>query len=228
MQISDLDLWIFRTPIAPADSARFESVFEFWAKGWEAVFVEIGRNEPVSSDQLSRQHEILVLFYREKPVAMVCQRFADLSLDSTFRDSYFKTAWSEKEIGELKAAGGTALIGSQIMVDREFRKSTSGLALKHLISFLSIEHAASLGVDVILGAMRVDKGMDKVFYEAGAETLASRRPYFGAEVDLVAFRPNARPVQIPFEFSNHVKTLLARAKRSEPFNFRTSTTRRAA
>ena len=215
MDLKDIELHIFRLPLSLSESKRFEKVYDFWHRSWKDVFKEIGKGDSgLTSDDLTRQHEIMVMFLKDRPIAMVCHRYVDLSSASVYRDSYFDTAWTEKDKFQLRRMGGWACIGNQIVVDPEFRKANCGLKLKHLISFVSLQAVQRWNVDVVIGTMRADRGMHSVFYQAGAETLSQNVPYHGASVDLVCFRPKLKPIVIPKEFQDAVTDMLSRAKES--------------
>lgn len=212
----DLHLQIFRPPVAPVDSAKFEAVYSFWRRMWADAYKEMGKPSLASSDHFTRQHDILAIFYRDQPIASVCHRYADLSCASTYADSYFQYSWTEKETSALKSGGGIGVLGSQITVDPLFRRPMGDLSMKYLTSFLSLYYAHQLNVDVILGMMRVDRGMDRVFYEAGARQLAPRMPYFDVLVDLVAFYPKQEALRLPVEYQDMVESLVKSARVSAP------------
>lgn len=227
-----LNLRIFRLPVDAQDAAAFEDIYRLWHTAWIEASREMAIGSPLVSDALTRQHEVLALYEGDRPIACVCHRYAELRAPSTLADSFFQYPWTEQARAALNDHGqdGWAVLGSQITVDRAYRKSHSASGIKFLISFLSLEHAQRLGVDVILGRMRVDKGMDKVFYQAGAITLDSRVPYHGTEVDLVAFYPKRDPVRIPAEYQVAVSRLLKGKVDSKQIMNPTTTTekRRAA
>lgn len=208
----DLQLKIFSPPCFREFSADFEAVYRLWKALWTESYIEMGKEPLITSDTFTRQHDILALFYKANPIASVCHRYTDLNSDSMYDDSYFKNSWSHLEVNHLKTLTGTAVLGSQISLDKNFRKSTTGIDIKRLISFLSLKYAQSLNVDVILGMMRLDRGMEKVFYEAGAKVLARARQYYSTTVDLVAFYPKKNPITIPDLFQFQVEFLLKNAQ----------------
>ena len=212
MDFHNFHLSIYQTPVAMEYSDAFELVYEFWKKTWRDVFQEIGKPSEIRSDDLTRQHEILVLYHGERPIAMVCHRYVNLGLRSTLEDSYFSSAWTKEDCERVRAIGGFGVIGSQILVDPEYRKSHRQIPTKQLISLLSLEQVQRAKPDLVIGTMRVDKGMNKLFYEAGATSLAKKIPYYGAEVDLVCFFPKINPIKINPEFKDTISSLLNTAK----------------
>jgi len=225
-----LNLRIFRTPPDARDAAAFEDVYRLWHAAWVEASREMAVGSPLVSDALTRQHEVLVLYDGDRPIACVCHRYAELRAPSTLADSFFQYPWTEKAQATLNDHGqdGWAVLGSQITIDRSYRKSHSASGIKFLISFLSLEYAQRSGVDVILGRMRVDKGMDKVFYQAGAVALDSRVPYYDTTIDLVAFYPKHDPVRIPGEYRATIDRLLEGAVDSKQVMNPTATGRKAA
>jgi hypothetical protein len=208
MELRELQLKVFYLPCTFDVSEELESVYRLWKKLWTESYIEMGKEKLLTSDTFTRQHEILAIYYQGQPIASVCHRYANLSLESTYEDSYFKNSWSAKEIDYLKSLKGSVLLGSQISVDKNFRNAATGMDLKRLISFVSLKHAQNRGVNVILGMMRVNRGMEKVFIEAGGNILAQNRDYFDVKVDLIAFFPKIEPVLIPDPFSFQVEYLL--------------------
>lgn len=188
---------------------KFESAYALWNELWSESYKEMKKPDLTVSDTFTRQHEILVLSVENKVIASVCHRYVSLISEATFADSYFKDSWSQIEINRLKKIGGIGVLGSQISVAKGYRREEAKIDIKRLISFLSLRHLQNKGVDVILGMMRLDRGMGKVFYEAGAEALALNRPYFGTSVDLVALFPKKNPVVIPDSFQFLVERLLS-------------------
>lgn len=216
---NDLQLKVFSQPCSQESSHELESVYHLWKKLWTESYIEMGKDPLVVSDTFTRQHEVLALFYKGAPIASVCHRYVHLNADSTYEDSYFKNSWSDQEITHLKSLTGVGVLGSQISLDKNFRKSASGIDIKRLISFISLKYAQNLKVEVILGMMRLDRGMEKVFYEAGATVLARARQYYATTVDLVAFYPNKNPVKIPDHFQFQVEFLLKQAQSTQPIYY---------
>ncbi len=187
---------------------KFNSAYSLWKELWSESYIEMKKPELKVSDTFTRQHEILVLSDKDRVIASVCHRYVSLTSEATYDDSYFKDSWSEVEISKLKKIGGLGVLGSQISVAKSYRREEADIDIKRLISFLSLKHLQNQGVDVILGMMRLDRGMGKVFYEAGAEALALDRPYYGTNVDLVAFYPKKNSIAIPEKFHFLIKKLL--------------------
>lgn len=210
-----LRLRLFRPPVPDHEAAEFGRVYEFWRSSWEEVYREIGGGFDPASDNLTRQHEVIVLTVDEEPVAMVCHRFVNFKDPSLYADTYFQTGWPPLAVEALrrKAAAfpGTGAIGSQILVAKKHRGRADGLNLKALISFASFLRVRDLGLPFTIGTIRVDRGMDKVFEACGARVLARGLEYHGATVDLIYFAPAETPIQVPAEYAATIEELWSKS-----------------
>ena len=215
----DLSLRIFKTPVQSSEQEAFEEVYAFWKRIWSETNIEIGRTETLVSDQLTRQQEILALYSKDRLIAIVCQRYVPLHAQSTKEDSFFRDLYHTRpqDMSKLDAYKGTLHIGTQITIDPTFRKSSSGLGTKLLISFLSIERARQVGVDVILGMMRIDRGMHTLYYQVGAVPISENIPFNKSSADLIAFFPKEKPFRLPGEYELVTKRLLLPFSNKRPF-----------
>ncbi|MBX3018460.1 MAG: hypothetical protein KF767_11255 [Bdellovibrionaceae bacterium] len=198
---SSLRLRLFQPPVPDRDAADFGIVYDFWRDSWSDVYREIGGTFDPASDNLTRQHEVITLMDGRRPIAMVCHRFVNFKDPSLYADSYFHTGWPPLALKALKRKAaqfdGTGVIGSQIIVAKDWRARDLKLGLKMLISFASFQRVRDLGAAFTIGTIRVDRGMDKVFEACGARVLARGLEYHGATVDLVYFAPSEAPIVIP-------------------------------
>lgn len=229
LRLDDLKLHVFRPPLSRSEARAFEDVYLFWDQIWQVANEEIGRTAAVPSDMLTRQHEILALYYKGVPIATVCHRFVDFSTQSTFNDSFFvPEIWYQEDKKAIQKMGGYGIIGNQITVRRDFRKSTADSDVKYLITFLSLYRSQLHDVDMIVAMMRSDKGLDRIVYEAGAEPLVKQRAYRNIVVDLVTFHPQTKPIRIPAKYEEWVLELTHSATKSELIDLELQKLRRAA
>lgn len=205
----NLKLQLFTPPVLDSQTESFGRVYQFWKETWSEVYREIGGHFDPASDNLTRQHEVIVLFDGDNPIAMVCHRFVNFRDPSLYHDSYFRTGWPEEALQALRLKSqnfpGPGAIGSQILVSPKYRRG--GLNLKLLISFASFQRVRDLGIAFTIGTIRVDRGMDKVFGACGAKKLAGGIEYHGATVNLVYFAPTESPIVIADEYLATVEQL---------------------
>lgn len=218
--LKNLKLRIFRPPVSSQDRDRYEAAYRFWKSIWIEANTEMVRPTTFPSDPFTRQTEILCLFREEKPVALICHRHADFNAESTFDDSaFFPGTWRDEDKDFVRNLGGAGIMGSQITLAPMERGQHDGFSMKVLIVLVSLAHAQNQGVETVVASIRTAKGLDRLFGTAGCLMIAPARPFFGASVDLIAFRPQAAPIRIQDEYRDLVKSLLLSAQISKPLQF---------
>jgi hypothetical protein len=184
--------------ISAGELADYNDVFEFWL----AIQAEIrkGADErlDVPSDSFSRQSEILVLYDGRTPIATCCHRYVDLRQRAVLHDSYFDASiWPKSVMARVPGLGQTCVLGSHIFIRPDYRKRTSGLPLKEIVCALSMAHLNGTRPDVLLGMVRVDRGLDKVFQDSGAIALTTDEIWwYHIKVGLIAMFPGRAPLLI--------------------------------
>lgn len=197
---------------SPEFTSIYELAYALWERVWTQTFRELDNADRLFSDDFTRQDEILCLFNRDVCIALVCHRYANFSVTSTSEDSYFR-AWPQDAIHQLVSHGPMVVIGSQITVHPEYRKSAHNGGAKNLITYLSMRCLCEVPVDAISGTMRSDKGMNHLFYQCGAFPLKTNINFHNVPVDLVAFFPRKRPLRIESEIQDIIEKLwLARGE----------------
>ncbi|MBX2996139.1 MAG: hypothetical protein KF681_15035 [Bdellovibrionaceae bacterium] len=186
------------SPRLDSQEPLLKASYDLWRNVWSQTFLELEGRGEVVSDDFTRQDEIVVLTHAGAPVGLVFHRFVDSRDRASLEDSYFR-CWTPEAKESLCQAGPSLVIGSNITLHRDYRKSAlQELPLKRLLTFASL---AFLGrrrdLDAITGTMRVDKGMHDLFYECGAFALARGLLFHNVPVDLVGFFPRRRPIRVP-------------------------------
>lgn len=209
-------LRLYSPPVADGEVGEFGQVYQFWKESWTEVYAEIGGQFDPASDGLTRQHEVLTLWSGSTPVAMACHRYVNFRDPSTFEDSYFRTGWPAEAVEKLRVKAqnfsGLSLIGSQIIVARDWRRAERSPCAKELITYASFQRVRELRVPFTIGTIRADRGMDKVFQACGAHKLAGGLRYHGASVDLVYIAPSETPIRVPEHARAEVEKLWIEAK----------------
>jgi hypothetical protein len=196
----------FSFSIFSGTSAPLE-VYDVWKSVWTKTLRDLDGAERLYSDDFTKQDEIIVLYFESKPVALVCHRFVDISLQMNQDDSYFKP-WPKKAILSLQKDGNNIAIGSQITILPDFRKTVwDGIPLKELITALSLDTLRAKPIDAITGVMRADKGMNDLFFRCGATALLKNVTFHNVPVDLVAFFPKTKAITIDTVFSTFIETM---------------------
>jgi hypothetical protein len=206
--LSALSLKIFYPDsISSEELNDYNQAFSFWYEIWLETRGEIGVDD-TASDSFSRQSEILVLYSAGKPIATCCHRYIDLRQLCISHDSYFMpSTWPPSVRALIPSLGETCLLGSHIYIHPEFRRHRSGLPIKNIVCALSMAHVNGTRPDVLLGITRVDRGIDKVFHEAGAISLRTDARWFHIPVDLIALFPKKHPMPIAAQYQDIVRTI---------------------
>lgn len=206
--ISNLSLKIFYPDlISEYEINDYNEAFELWNKIWIETRQEIGETA-LTSDSFSRQSEIMVLYYRDRPIATCCHRYVDLRHRCVFRDSYFSpSTWPEHVREALPNLGQTCVLGSYIYIDPDFRKRRSGMPIKNIVGSLSLAHVDGTKPDVFVGITRTDRGVDKVFHNGGAISLEANARWYQFPVDLIALFPRKIPITIDPQYQSAVRSI---------------------
>lgn len=171
-------------------SSEFEELYQeaysHWKSIWTATFKELDGAHELSSDNFTRQDEVLGLFNGDKCIAMVCHRYVDMSLESAQDDSYFKT-WPPEAIEAALAAGRITAIGNQISIHPNFRKLPMGVATKDALVWFCLKRLQEQNVESMVGAVREDKSLDVLFERYGATVLAKNVMQHHVPVALIHF-----------------------------------------
>jgi hypothetical protein len=207
--LSALSLKIFYPDsISTEELNDYNHAFSFWYEIWMETRREVGNDHDTVADSFSRQSEILVLYSAGTPIATCCHRYVDLRQHCISYDSYFAPAvWPAGIRALIPSLGNCCLLGSHIYIDPDFRGRRSAVPTKNIVCALSMAHVNGTRPDVLLGITRVDKGMDKVFHEAGAISLRADARYFHIPVDLIALFPKKDPMPIAAQYQDIVRTI---------------------
>lgn len=207
--LSALSLKIFYPDsISSEELNDYNQAFSFWYEVWLETRREIGHADDTASDSFSRQSEILVLYSAGKPIATCCHRYVDLRQLCIAYDSYFAPAtWPPSVRALIPSLGESCLLGSHIYIHPEFRRARSGLPMKNIVCALSMAHINGTRPDVLLGITRIDKGIDRVFHDAGAISLRADARWYHIPVDLIALFPKKDPMPIAAQYQDIVRTI---------------------
>jgi hypothetical protein len=207
---SSLSLKIFYPDaISHEEVDDYNDAFSFWYRVWLETREEIDDKVTRWSDSFSRQSEILVLYYENRPIATCCHRYVDLRHRSILEDSYFTPAmWPEEAKALVPNLGNTCMLGSHLYVDPEFRKTRSGLPIKAIVASLCFAHVNGTRPDVLLGMVRIDKGLHKLFHDGGAVSLHSAVNWCEKiPLDLIALFPKSAPIAIDPSYQEAVRLI---------------------
>lgn len=190
MDPRDFQLYLLPGTNPPAGFQSFyEKAYLCWRNNWEHAFkMEMGSDAWLSSDQFTRQDEILALFYQGECVGVSCFRRVDFNLNSSRHDSYFEH-WPETAMHSLLKHGKRVLVISQFAIDQDYRKSFQGVSLRDLLIGLSqARFSSDEWCETGATALRIQKHMEEAVYKVGATPLVRNMPYIlNQTVDLVGY-----------------------------------------
>jgi hypothetical protein len=111
-------------------------------------------------------------------------------------DSYFDASiWPERVKALVPGFGQTCVLGSHIFIHPAYRKCQSGLPIKQVVCALSMAHLNGTKPDVLLGMVRIERGLDKVFRNSGAISLVDEVIWwYYIQVGLIALFPARVPL----------------------------------
>lgn len=173
----------------------YDLCFKAWHETWEKTYQQdFNSKDKLSSDEFTRQDDILALFYEGQCFALSFFSHVDMQDSSALLDSYF-ACWPESAIKGLSAKGSEVVICSQFTVCEKFRGEGPTLLgktpWKMLLAGMVVKYFLDCKKPAMTGTMRVNKGMEKVSYKIGAVPIIEHLEYQAGEektlVDLVAF-----------------------------------------
>lgn len=162
--------------------------YNCWREVWEETYKkELKLNKYLTSDDFTRQDEILALFHKGECTALVFFKWVDSSEDPVAHDSYFKV-WPELALRKLSSRGPRILVCSQFTVHSKYRRNSS-VSWKDLLIGLLVERFRFSDCDAMTGVTRLQRNMGEATYRSGAEPLMKGIPFTAEDdlVDLVGF-----------------------------------------
>jgi hypothetical protein len=187
---------------------EYNEAFAFWYKVWLETRREVDEKLATPSDSFSRQSEILVLYWQDRPIATCCHRYVDLRHEHAIHDSFFTPSiWPDSVKAIIPSLGHTCVLGSHLFIDPDFRKSRSELPIKNIVSALSLTHIYGTKPDVLIGMTRIDKGLNKLFHDSGATSLHAGVSWYQIPVDLIALFPKKSPLTLNPHYQELVRTI---------------------
>lgn len=168
---------------------QYNKVYDCWRQLWSTAFKQeiLQVDSDLYSNDFTRQDEVLALFYQGECVGLSCLRSVDFNEEATKDDAYF-SRWNEFTLRKLNSYGKRVLICSQLTVSPKFRRSYLGISWKDLLVALSARRLLDTECEVMIGAVRRVRGMEKASYRSGFIPLMVDVPYIGKEsADFVAY-----------------------------------------
>lgn len=166
----------------------YQNVFNCWWSVWTEAFKELGKPEGyLKSDAFTRQDYVGGVLVDGKCVAVCFYRWADPTLPTMERDSYFAN-WGETHIRKLRSHGDNILVCSNFTIASAARGSTVGFSMKDVLTALSAKMCVWTACDAMTAALRRDRNVHGACERWGAEIIAHEVPSgHGDMVALMSF-----------------------------------------
>ena len=160
----------------PESSMReiYQNVYHCWEETWTAAFKDLGKPEDfLKSDSFTRQDYVGGVLVDGKCMAVCFYRWADPTLPTMARDSYFSN-WGETHIQKLCSRGDKIVVCSNFTVAKEARGTNLGFSMKDLLMGTVAKTFLWLGADSMTAALRRDRNVQGVCGKWGAQEIAHR------------------------------------------------------
>lgn len=173
----------------------YDLAFKSWHETWENTYRnDFHSDKTLTSDEFTRQDEILVLFYKGDCAALCFFSHVDLLDFSATLDSYF-SCWPLEARSGLCHYGSDVIICSQFTVMENFRlegaPEMDHVPWKIILMGMLSKYFLHSDKSAMTGTMRVNKGMGKLTALFGTVPLIENMEYQAGKdttlVDLVAF-----------------------------------------
>lgn len=173
----------------PQYSKDYQKAYDCWRSVWEDTYKnELKFDKKLTSDDFTRQDEIVTLFYGEECVGLSFMKWTSFENSTAKADSYFNS-WTDFDLHSLNKEGKSIIVCSNFTISLDFRRGRGGFNWKDLLMcFLSMRLLYS-NADAMTGTMRLSKGMGEATYRAGAVAIRKNVVFKETNdpVDLVGF-----------------------------------------
>ncbi len=178
---------------------QYEQAYELWKNIWGEFWEQQAGKSVSISDTFCKQDYILTTFYGDQCAALMLVNLFDFRLKSSREDSYFQKVWlpSNHHLIENKSV----LAASHYTVHPDFRRDRFFVSMKEWISSLTVQFFLDSNVDMMVGAMRKNKGVDKTVVGLGRTLVETyKQEEMNLDLDLVTFERERTHVHKNLEF----------------------------
>lgn len=190
LQLLDLQLHCL-SPRRPAEHPElYAEAYALWRQIWSDTMVEIGSDQALDCDDFARADEILVLCSGREAIGLALLQRFDPHAAAEQVDSCDHPCPPEA-LEQLAARGvRDLLVGRYFTLAPGFRKRAAlPFSLKDLLLGAVVGRFLASGAQLLLGAMRDERGMQRLGYRFGAQLLCGGLSYHSAAVSLLQFQP---------------------------------------
>lgn len=140
LQLKPHDLEYFILPVRFCDENRLSllnQIYEFWYKGWSAVFKENGASKTPNADDFFRQDFVTAVTHGKEIAAIHFYSLYDFRSPLIAKNNYVIDHFNEEFIRQCKAKNYFKLMSMESLLGNpDYRKSKSGLNFAELMGSL--------------------------------------------------------------------------------------------
>jgi hypothetical protein len=165
---------IFPTRLQPGRGlfVSYNRSFEYWASFWSAVMVENGATHAINHYEFLKTDFITVVSYEDKPIAMLLHSLFNFEQSNIKSHPYLSGEKCELFFKYVEGSKARLAMSVEYMtVDRNWRKSRTGVSLGKVMFGLGTEIQKSIGVDVSFSKAREDVKVSETVQEFGGIVL---------------------------------------------------------
>jgi hypothetical protein len=169
----------------------YQKAYACWKEVWFEAYEEMGVGSTLTSDNFTRQSHIAVIFYGSEVACVTTLNYLNLKSETDLDDSYFKV-WPEISLRRLLKENERIITCCNLALNPKFRRGALGIKWKDFMFALLVQHVKHSEHDLMVAAVRLEKGMERAAYRTGACAIQKDLPYTipGQRVDLVCWKHN--------------------------------------
>lgn len=184
--ISKLKCMIFPGKNPSSHLKEYQSAYQLWKDVWGNFWQVQAGKEVAVSDTFLKQDHILTTFYGDQCIAMMLLNYFDFRNESSRYDTYFQKVWLPEKHELIK--GHRVLAASHYTVHPDFRRDQFVYSMKEWIGSLTIQYFLNTDCQIMVGAMRKNKGVDKTAKNVGSTLIQTyKQDEMNLDLDLVIF-----------------------------------------
>lgn len=198
-QLSKMRCFVFPGKDPDSHFEQYEQAYALWKNVWGEFWEQQAGKKVSISDTFNKHDFVLTTFYQGKCIALMLVNFFDFHLQSSHEDAYFQKVWLPEHHHLIK--GKTVLAASHFTVHPDFRRDQFPVSMKEWISSLTAQFFIDSRADIMVGAMRKNKGVDKTVEGLGRTLVQTyKQDEMNLDLDLVLFEREKTHVHQSLEF----------------------------
>lgn len=171
----------------PEQRERYEEVFRFWHRMWQATFTEVAISKVLRSDTFLLHDEASALVLEGRVIGLMLHSFVDLRLGAHRELSLFEHYPAELLDGLVSKGMWQVMLTGQLVVDPDFRRRRAGRFVSDSLVAAAVNRFLDSASAVMLAFTRNDRSAHSLAYRFGATPLVEGHQAHGLASHIVAF-----------------------------------------